>query len=840
MMSSITWRRLLHDRRRLALTVTAVAIGVTFLTAALVLSGSTATAFEASYTQVHAGADVIVRAPAPVGETPLGDDGTRLDDDVLERVLATRGVEAAEARRQSVAQLTTPDGATHGALAMAIPDDVAGAAIEIRSGRLPTVPDELAVDAALAASAELEVGDTAEVLLPTGPTWAEIVGTVGFGRLDGLAGGGRLLLDDATARERFGPGIAELAIRAASGTDADELAAALADRLGDDARVVTAAAASAADASAAAGQTAALRWIVMGVAVVALLVGGFVIANTFRVLVSQRSRELALVRAVGATRRQLAASVRLEAAITGGAGALVGMLLGLGVGVVLVGTSSGLLPGLPPTSATITPAALLVGPLVGVSLALLAGHGAVRQALAVAPVEALRAAAVDDAHPGRLRLAGGILLGLLGGLGLLAGMSLGAAEVLAAGVVAALVATGLLFPFVTGPVLALISRPVGRAGITAQLARTQALAAPRRTGATAAALVVTLGVVTFLMVFDASFATTLPGTLAERQHAELVVRSTAPPGLQDDLVEVATQADALPGVGVARVITYADVRIDDGAAPQPQTSSAHVVDPVAVGRLLDVTATDGRLEELGDAQLAVRASFAEGNGWVTGDRLTVELPDATERELEIAALFEGQITTNLLLTPGTVDGHLSAAYHDVLIDVADGVEVAEAQGQLAQIVASANSAELLSRDELAAEMVEANDSTLGILTALFAMSLVIGGLGVVNTLTLVVHERVREIGLLRAVGASRRQVRAIIRWEAVLTSALGALLGTVLGLAGAWLAVGALPGPAPAIVVPSAHLAGAVLATILLGVAAAVLPAAKAARIDVIQALQAT
>jgi putative ABC transport system permease protein len=374
--------------------------------------------------------------------------------------------------------------------------------------------------------------------------------------------------------------------------------------------------------------------------------------------------------------------------------------------------------------------------------------------------------------------------------------------------------------------LALISRPVGRAGITAQLARTQALAAPRRTGATAAALVVTLGVVTFLMVFDASFATTLPGTLAERQHAELVVRSTAPPGLQDDLVEVATQADALPGVGVARVITYADVRIDDGAAPQPQTSSAHVVDPVAVGRLLDVTATDGRLEELGDAQLAVRAS--------------VELPDATERELEIAALFEGQITTNLLLTPGTVDGHLSAAYHDVLVDVADGVEVAEAQGQLAQIVASASSAELLSRDELAAEMVEANDSTLGILTALFAMSLVIGGLGVVNTLTLVVHERVREIGLLRAVGATRRQVRAIIRWEAVLTSALGALLGTLLGLAGAWLAVAALPGPAPAIVVPSAHLAGTVLATILLGVAAAVLPAAKAARIDVIQALQAT
>jgi putative ABC transport system permease protein len=840
MMRRITWRRLLHDRRRLALTMTAVAIGVTFLTAALVLSGSTARAFEDSYTQVYAGADVIVRAPEPVGETPLGDDGARLDDDALDEVLATRGVEAAEARRRSVAQLTTADGTTHGAIAMAAPEDVAGAAIEVRDGRLPAAPDELAVDAALAASGELEVGDTVEVLVPAGPASAEIVGTVGFGRLDGLAGGGRLLFDGATAAERFGPGIAEIAVRAESGTDADALAATLADRLGGDVRVVTAAAAAATDAAAAADQTAALRWVVIGVASVALLVGGFVIANTFRVLVSQRTRELALLRAVGATRRQLAGSVRLEAAITGGVGAIVGMLLGLGVGVVLVGTSAGLLPGLPPTSATITPVTLVVGPVVGVALALFAGHGAVRRALAVTPVEALRTAAVDDARPGRLRLVAGVLLGLLGGLGLLAGMSLGAAAVLSAGVVAALIGIGLLFPFVTGPVLSLVSRPVGRAGITGELARKQAVAAPRRTGATAAALVVTLGLIAFLMVFNASFATTLPGTLAERQHAELVVRSTAPPGLQDDLVTIAAQLDELPEVAAARVITYADVRIEDGDAPQPQTGSVHVVDPATVGQLLDVSATDGRLEELGDDQVAVRANFAEGNGWAPGDRLTVELPDATERELEIAALFEGQIATNWLLAPGTVDGHLPAAYRDVLVDVADGAEVAEVQAQLAPIVASVGTAELLSRDELAAEMVEANDSTLGILTALFALSLVIGGLGVVNTLTLVVHERVREIGLLRAIGATRRQIRATIRWEAVLTTALGAILGTVLGLGGAWTAVQALPGPAPAIVVPPAHLAGAILATMFLGVAAAVLPAAKAARTDLLQTLQAS
>jgi putative ABC transport system permease protein len=331
--------------------------------------------------------------------------------------------------------------------------------------------------------------------------------------------------------------------------------------------------------------------------------------------------------------------------------------------------------------------------------------------------------------------------------------------------------------------------------------------------------------------------------VAARQQAEYTVRSAAPPGLQEGLIGVAARADELPEVDAARVVTYADLRITDETTEGTKTlgvsGSAFVVDPAVVARFFDVTERAGDLAGLGDGEIAVRDAVAEAHGWEIGDRLLVQLPDATERELVLAGRFEGGIATNWVLPPETVEGHTPAAYREVFVDLGDGVDVAAVRPDLERIVAGTPTAELQSRDDKAAEMVEANEGTLGILTALFALSLVIGGLGVVNTLTLVIHERVREIGLLRAIGATRGQVRSVIRWEAVLTTSLGALLGAGLGLLGAWVAVAAMPG-SPAVTIPGAHLGVAMLATILLGVIASVIPAARAARLDVLDALRAT
>jgi putative ABC transport system permease protein len=834
-----TWNRILHGRGRLVLTVLAVALGVTFLTAALVLSGSARAAMTDSYAQVYAGTDVILQGALAPSADPNGAPGTPLPEDTLQRVLTQPGVADAEPRRSSVAQLLTSDDEGQAAIAMTVPDDPVGASIELRTGRLPGTAGEVAVDAAVAEQQELAVGDRVQVLLPSGVHDARIVGTVGFGRLDGLAGGARVLFDRDTAADLLGGGITELAVQAASDTTADDLAQQLAGDLDQRIEVRTATEAAAQDAAAAARQTAALTWVVMAVAVIALIIGAFLIANTFRMLVAQRTRELALLRALGANRRQVAGSIRIEAAITGAVGSLVGVLLGLGAGAALVSSSAGLLPGMPPTAPAVTPLALLAGPFVGIGVAVLAGRGAARRALAVSPVDAMRTPTGTDDATSRRRIIGGVAVTVIGLAGTMLGLSGGLAAVLGAGVAALILGLGLLFPLVTGPVLKLVTWPIEHAGVTGSLARQQTLSAPRRTGATAAALAVTLGLIGFLLVFNASLGAASSDVLAARQHAELQISSSAPQGLQDTMFEVADQADGVPGVAAARVVTYGEFEIVDDSAddPRPTLATAYVVDPAVADRLFDVEDRGGALRELAEGELAVREAAAAANGWATGDRVTLRFPDASSQEVLIGALFEGGITTDWIVPPATAEGHLGAASREVFVRLDEGVSTEQVRPELERIAGDVPTTDVMSRAELAEAIADENESYLGILTAMFGLSLAVGMLGVVNTLTLAVYDRIREIGLLRAVGATRGQVRAIVRWEALITSVMGAALGTALGLGTARIAVAAMPATSMTYTIPFLHLGAAVLATALLGVAASLLPARRAASIDILRAV---
>jgi putative ABC transport system permease protein len=830
-----TFNRILHGRGRLVLTVFAVALGVTFLTAALVLSGSARAAMTDSYTQLYAGSDVIVRGPVAPSGDPVDAAGAPLPDDTLRRIIELPEVADAEARASSVAQLLLSAEEGQTAIAMAVPDNPTRASIEVRTGRLPDAATEVAVDSAVATQQDLAVGDRVQVLLPTGVQKARIVGTVGFGRLDGLAGGARVFFDATTAEGLFGSETTEIVVNATAGTSAEALAQMLATSLDDGLEVQTAEQAAAVDAAAAARRTAALTWVVMAVAVIALVVGGFLIANTFRMLVAQRTRELALLRALGASRRQVASSIRVETAITGGVGSIVGVSLGLAAGALLVGTSSGLLPGMPPTSATITPVALVAGPVVGIGVALLAGRGAARRALAVSPVDAIHNAIRSDQSTSISRIIGVIAL-VAGVGGIIVGLAADTTPVLAAGAVTLLLGMGLLFPLVTGPVLAVISRPIEHVGVTGSLARQQALAAPRRTGATAAALAVTLALVGFLLVVSASLGAATSDVLAARQHAELQISSSAPQGLHDTLFDVANEADGLPGVAAARTVTYSELEIDTDDA-RPVTANAYVVDPAVADQLFDVDDRTGGLRDLAAGQIAVRETVAVANGWTTGDQVTARLPDTTSQQLIIGALFEGGITTDWIVPPATAEDHLPDASREVFVRLDEGITAEQVQPELEHIVKDVPATRVMSRAELAEQIAEENASYFGILTAMFALSLAVGVLGVVNTLTLAVYDRIREIGLLRAVGATRGQVRAMVRWEAVLTSVMGAALGTALGLGSAWIAVAALPDTFMTYTIPFLHLGAAVLATALLGVVASLLPARRAARIDVLRAV---
>ncbi|HEX6232831.1 MAG TPA: ABC transporter permease [Jiangellaceae bacterium] len=834
-----TWQRIRRQKGRLMLSIIAVAIGVTFLTGSLVLSDSTRAALHDSYRQVYAGVDVMVRGPDTFGDGPFTHGDAPLTDQILDRVRGVPGVAGADGRHRSVAQILSPDGTGDGvgAVAMAVPADPSSAAIEVRTGRLPRENGEFAVDAAVAAERSIEVGDRFELLLPDGRASGSVVGTVGFGRLDGLAGGARVLLDGETAAEMFGAdGYAEIAVRAA--VEPQVLADRLSDALGTEATVLTATEAASRDAAAASRQTAVFGWVILAVAAVALVVGGFLVANTFGMLVAQRTRELGMLRAIGASRRQVSASIRIEAVIAGAAGSVLGLLLGVGAGPLLVGTAGGLLPGLPPASVTLTPLALLAGPVVGIGMALLASRGAARRSLAVTPMEAMRPATASGTGLSRRRVIVG-LLALLAGLGAVAfGVQVASAMVLGAGAVGLIVGVGLLFPVIAGPVLGAISRPLARAGVTGGLARGQAMATPRRTGATAAALAIGLALISFLLTFSATLGATSPELINARQHAEFTVRSTAPEGLHDFLAEAAERMDRLPEVAVARTVTYGEVRVTDPASDEsrPRAVTAFVVDPAAVADLFDVRTTAGQVAAIGAGDVGVREDVAAANGWQVGDRLTLEFPDGETTDVRVEALFDGAVTTDWIVAPQLADGHMGASYREAFVRLADGAEQEAVRAALSEAVEPYPAATLLSRDEQAAEVTDANQGTLGILTALFSLSLAVAILGVVNTLTLAVAQRTRELALVRAVGATRGQVRAMVRWEAALTSGIGAVMGVTLGLALAWIATNALPATADAFTVPGWHVLVAVLATGALGVLASMLPAIRAARVDVLAA----
>jgi putative ABC transport system permease protein len=834
-----TWNRMLHNKGRLVLTVVAVALGVTFLTGSFVLTDSTHAALRDSYAQVYAGVDVVVRGPENVNAGPIGAGSTIVPAAALGEVRSVPGVAAAEGRIRGPAQLLTGDAPGAPAIAMAVPADPASASVAVRSGRLPAAAQEVAVDAVAARDLDLTVGDGVQVLLPGGTVDGEVVGTVGFGWLDALAGGARVLLHAATAGALIGDrAYAEIAVDGQEGVADGELRDRVAAALGDDARVVTAVEAASSDAAVATRAAGSVSGIVLAVAVIALLVGGFLIANTFRMLVGQRARELALLRAVGASRRQVAVSVLLESAATGLIGSIAGVAAGLGAGALLIETSAGLLPGLPPVPPTITATPLLVGPAVGVGLAVVAARGAVRRALAIPPVAAMRAAAMADPEPARLRLVAGGLLLAAGVAGALVGVQAGQSLLIAAASGAALLAAGLLFPLITGPVLSVLSRPVGRLSITGALARQQILAAPRRTGATAGALAVSLALITFLLTFSASLGAAAPTLVTSRQHAEFTIRSTAQQGLHDFLFEAAEAADELDEVAAARVVTYGEFRMtgSDGSS----NGAFYAVDPSVAASLFDVHDRQGSVAAVTGDAVAVRDRLARAEGWSLGDRVTLTFGDGDRVDFTVAATFDGAITTDWILAPDAVAPYLRAADRQAFVKLEDGVTPAQVRSAVERALEPFPAAELLEREQQQAEIADANDNAIGIVTALFSLSLIVGVLGVVNTLTLAVVERVRELGLLRAVGTTRRQIRAMIRWEAALTAVLGAVVGVGLGLALSWVGAQVLTEQLSVpLTVPVTQIAGAIAATVALGMLSSVLPAARAARVDVLHALQA-
>ena len=830
-----TLRSLLARKLRLLLSATAVVLGVAFVSGALVLTDTLGRVFDDLFVSTSQKTDVEVRGKALFE----GDGGTTREPvpaSLVEQLREVPGAAAVTGDVIGYAQVVGKDGKAYGAggpptFGQNFDAEPLTSPYTLRDGAGPG-PDQVAVDARTAEQTGYAVGDRIPVLLPQGQQTFVLAGVFGFGENDNLGGASITAFEQGRAQELFAEPGELLTVRLAAdpGVDAEDLRTRVAGVLPAEVEALTGDDSAQEQADEVKGFFGFFQTFLLVFAGIALFVGAFLIFNTFTILVAQRQRELALLRALGASRRQVTLSVVAESVLVG----LVASVLGLGLGIVvakglqaLINAFGGALPSGP---LVIAPRTVLISLLTGLLVTVAAALLPARRAAAVPPVAAMRDAAAPERSLRRGTVVGAILLVL--GAGLLAVGLRGEIALVGVGALVCFLAVAALSPLLSRPVARLVGAPLARA-VPGRLGRLNAMRNPQRTAATAAALMIGLALVTAVGVLGSSAKASVEKIVGDSVGADVIVQGGGFQGFP------AAVADVLEGVeGVAAVDR---VRTDQAQLGE-QTTFVTAVAPEAVGRGVRLVPVDGDLE-VGPGRLLLSQTQAETSGAVVGDRLALRLARGGATDLLVAGIYEdSQLVGPALLDLGTAaDGFASRTDTALLVTAEDGTDTAALVAAAEQATVDYPNVEVLDQTAFIADTAGDIDVVLSIINVLLALSVLIAVLGIVNTLALSVLERTRELGLLRAVGLGRRQVRRMVTVEAVIVSVFGALLGIVVGsVFGIALQRALADQGITELRFPVGRLVLFVAVAALAGVVAALLPARRAARLDVLQAIATT
>ncbi|MEU6235748.1 ABC transporter permease [Kitasatospora sp. NPDC047058] len=869
-------RNVLAHKARLAMTVLAVCLGVAFISGSLVFADSTTAAYRASMARNYAGIAVTVDPKSAPGSA--ADAGaTVLDDALVARLAAVPGVAAARPAVDGSVTLAAKDGSPMhadnpmGRLAAAYLPGADGTDVRhpLTSGRAPRAGDEVALDRGTAAAGGYALGDTVTLAVDGPVLRMRLVGLVSTDDTRVTSGGTLAVFDRATAQRLFAtPGhYTGIDLSAAPGTDPFELARRVDAVLpADRAEATTAAAKAGQQAVFIHARTNSYARLPVIFAAVSLLIGSFLIINTFTMLVTRRSREIALLRAIGATRRQVVGSVLAEAALVGLVASVLGFALGLGVAAALpevLGALGGADDRLPRGPLVIGAAPVLAALVVGVGVTVLAAWLPSRRAARIAPVEAMRTAEQPPpAAPSRIRGAAGAALVLLGA-GLLISLSnakdasdanlrtaMSGCGVLVAGLI-------VLAPLLAGPVIRPLgrlgawlgarltarpatrrdNRPTGLRGIVGGLATDNALRDPRRTAATAVALMISTALVSGLAVIEHSAGRALDAQAAAGLSADYVIGTRNTTTAIDPAA--VQRVAALPGVATASAV--ADSTLSTGALVR-QVSG---VDPKTVGTVMNLRFTSGSAADLGPGRIAVSAGFARENRIGTGERITASIgPGQGDRgrSYTVVGIYQDNPTAqDVLADRGDVQQHgfLPGSVQRILVAADRGAVSSGLEKQLRAAVDDSPLLTVRTRSGLVREQAGVAGDLVTLVFGLLAVGVVISALGMINTLAVSVAERTREIGVLRAVGMDRAAVGRMIRLESLTVAAYGTLLGLAAGVFGAWRISGLANGAIPqyTFALPWGTLALVVVLSLGAATAAAALPARRAAALGPLRAV---
>ena len=567
-------------------------------------------------------------------------------------------------------------------------------------------------------------------------------------------------------------------------------------------------------------------------ALVALFVGSFIIYNTFSIIVAQRSRETALLRAIGASRRQVLGSILLEAFVVGVVASVLGIVAGVGMAVALQALLDALGLELPAGSLVLSMRTVIVSFVIGVGVSMASAVLPARRASRVPPVEAMRAVAIEPRKSSRVRAAIGVVLAVLGGglimLGLLGD---GGIQAVGAGVVLTFLGVAVLGPILAKPATGAIGAPLPAiAGMTGTLARNNAVRNPKRTASTASALMIGVGLVTFIAVVATSAKSQIDQMVDDAFGSDFVIDSGSF-GFGGLSPELAKAVSALPEVDVAGGMRTAMVEVDG----KPDQGVA--IDPVAIPQVFDFEVSEGELSSLDATHIAVHEDYR--GGLALGDTVAVKFAQTGEQSFTVSAIYEAQQFGDTIFGTPAWEANVADQFDtQVFILAADGVDLDRARAAIEKVAAPYPTAKVQDLSDFKKAQAGQINQLLTLIYALLLLAILIAVLGIANTLALSMLERTRELGLLRAVGMTRSQLWSAVTWESVLIALFGAGLGIVVGVAFGSSVILSLDDEGfVALVVPYGQLVIVAVLAAISGVVAALLPAYRATRLDVLGAI---
>lgn len=838
-MLRLTLRSLLARKLRLLLSGVAVILGVAFVAGTFVLTDTLGRVFDDLFTDVNKGTAVTVQGKSALGGGGMA-DREPVPDAVVTAVRAVPGVREAIGVVSGYAQVVDKDGKaykTGGAPSFGVsfhPDSVQEA-LRVRDGRAPKGPNEVAVDSVTFKRAKLALGDRIRVLLKGPARNVTLVGIVGLDKAPSLGGASLIAFDANVAQAALGtPGTWSAVVVAAEPGEPQQQ---LRDRIS---QVLPAGFEALTQKQAVDDQSKDLKQalgffnIALGVfGGIALFVGAFLIFNTFSMLVAQRTRELALMRALGASRGQVTASVLTEAVVVGLIASLVGFGVGIGVAIGLKELLANVGIELPAGATVVKLRTLLVSLGVGVGVTAAAALLPARKAARVAPVEAMRESGPAEGRSLRRRTTAGSVV-LVGGVSaLLRGLDVGELPLVGVGAALTFLGVAMLSALFARPAVGLLGVPFQSLGVPSRLGRGNAMRNPRRTSTTAAALMIGLALVAMVSTFGSSTKASVDVIVGDALGADYVLHTDT---FQPFSPEVAKALQGKPELAQVAAYRFGRAKVDG------DRTDVQGVESGPLRATLKMTVLSGDLTTIDRGQLAVSKSYAQDHRLAVGQTVTVTWSRTGDQRMRVGAVYDdNQFAGNVLVGGATHDANVTEKLLGVVaVKVADGVSAKTSRAVVETAVAPFPNIDVEDQAELVAFQKEQIDQLLNVVTVLLVLSVVIAVLGIVNTLALSVVERTRELGLLRAVGLQRRQMRRMIRAESVLIAIFGAVLGVAVGLAlGAALVQALEDQGITEFAVPVSRLLGLLLVAGLAGVIAAALPARRASRLNVLEAIAA-